>query len=94
MDRGERDPRNQASRKKPGFWSRKPVDMRRYRQQTERHLLVGVLALLVVVGGVMIGLIYGWRSIFTALLCLVPGAVLIVLLWLLLGGVERLMRDD
>jgi len=63
---------------------RQPTDVRRYRRRTERHLLVAVLVMLVVVGSALIGLIYGWRSTFTALLCLLPGALLIVVLWLLL----------
>lgn len=70
-----------------------PTDLRRYRRQTDRRLLVAVLVMLVVVGSVLIGLIYGWRSIFSALLCLLPGAVIIVLLWLFLYGIERLTAD-
>lgn len=70
-----------------------PTDVRQYRRRTERHLLVAVLVMLVVVGSAMIGLIYGWRSIFTALLCLLPGALLILLLWLFLSGIERLATD-
>jgi O-antigen/teichoic acid export membrane protein len=71
-----------------------PTDMRRYRRRTERQLLAAVLFMLVVVGSVLIGLIYGWRNVITAVLCLVPGALIIVLLWLLLRGVEYLTRDS
>jgi predicted MFS family arabinose efflux permease len=49
--------------------------------------------MLVVVGSALIGLIYGWRYIFTALLCLLPGALIIVLLWLFLYGIGRLTAD-
>ena len=70
-----------------------PTDLRRYRRQTDRRLLMAVLVMLVVVGSVLIGLIYGWRSVFTALLCLLPGALLIVLLWVFLHGIERLIAD-
>lgn len=69
---------------------RRPTDVREYRRRTERHLLVAVLVMLVVVGSAMIGLVYGWQSIFTALLCLLPATMLILLLWLLLSGMERL----
>ena len=55
---------------------------------------MAVLFMLVVVGSVLIGLIYGWRNVITAVLCLVPGALIIVLLWLLLRGVEYLTRDS
>ena len=51
---------------------------------------MAVLVMLVVVGSVLIGLIYGWRSVFTALLW---GALLIVLLWVFLHGIERLIAD-
>jgi len=71
----------------------RPTDLRQYRRQTDRRLLVAVLVMLVVVGSVLIGLIYGWRSVLTALLCLLPGALIIVLLWLFLYGIERLTAD-
>lgn len=71
----------------------RPTDLRRHRRQTDRRLLMAVLISLVVVGSVLIGLIYGWRSVFTALLCLLPGALIIVLLWLFLHGIERLTAD-
>ena len=71
---------------------RKPTDGRRYRDRTERHLLVAAVVLLAVVGSAMIGLVYGWPSIFTALLCLLPAAMLIGLLWLFLNGIDRLTR--
>lgn len=70
-----------------------PTDLRRYRRQTERRLLFGVLLFLVVIGSVLIGLIFDWEAALTALLCLLPGGGLILLLWLLLGGVERLTRS-
>lgn len=70
-----------------------PTDSRQYRRQTERHLLVGVLFMLVVVGSAMIGLLFGWRNALTALMCLLPGALLIILLWFLLRAIEHLVRD-
>jgi uncharacterized membrane protein len=42
-----------------------------------------------VVGGIVIGLVYGWRSVITGLICLLPGAAGLALLWLLLQLVER-----
>jgi fatty acid desaturase len=71
----------------------RPTDLRRYRRETDRRLLIAVLISLVVVGSVLIGLIYGWRSVFTALMCLLPGAFLVLLLWLFLNGIERLTAD-
>jgi fatty acid desaturase len=72
----------------------KPTDLRELCRQTDRRLLVAVIVALVVVGGVAIGAIYGWQSIFTALICLIPGAGVIVLLFLFWGGIERWLRKD
>jgi len=73
--------------------TKRPTNMRQYRRRTERNLLIGVALLLVLGGGVLIGLIYDWGAALTGLLCLVPGAAVIVLLWLLFAGVEHLTRD-
>lgn len=71
----------------------RPTDQRRYRRQTENRLLLGVLLVLVLGGGGLIGLIFGWEAGLSSLLCLIPGAILIIVLWLLLSGVERLTRS-
>jgi fatty acid desaturase len=68
---------------------KKPTDMREYRKRSERVLLGLVVLFLVVVGAVAIGLIYGWGAALTGLLCLLPGAVVLVVLWLFLVGVDR-----
>jgi fatty acid desaturase len=69
------------------------VDQRKYRRQTERRLLWAVIIILVVVGAALIGVFYGWPAIVTALLCLIPGALVILGLWLLLGWLERWLQD-
>lgn len=71
----------------------KPTDMRAYRKKTERQLVVATIVVLVVIGSVVIGLVYGWQSIFTALLCLLPGAGVILLIWLVLSAIERFTKD-
>ena len=73
--------------------SRKPTNLREHRKQTERRSLLAVVLALVVVGSVLVGLVYDWGAALTALACLLPGAVAIVVLWLLLVGIERLMKD-
>ncbi len=70
----------------------RPTDMRKYRKTLERRLVIAVVVALLVVGSLVIGLVYGWRSVFTGLLCLVPGAAILGLLWLLLGWLERLVN--
>ncbi len=69
---------------------RPPTDMREDRRRAERALVAGVVIFLLVVGGLLIGLIYGWSALLTGLLCLVPGAALVIVLWLLLRWLEWL----
>lgn len=71
----------------------KPTDMRAYRRQTERRLVIAVILALALIGSVVIGLVYGWPAVFTGLLCLLPGAGVFLLLWIVLSVVERLSRD-
>ena len=71
----------------------KPTDMRAYRRQTERRLAIAIVLMLVLIGSVVIGLVYGWPAVFTGLLCLLPGAGVFLLLWIVLSIVERLSRD-
>ncbi len=68
---------------------RKPTNRRQYRKRSERVLLGVVVFFLVIGGTVAIGLIYGWSAALTGLLCLLPGAVVLVLLWLFLVGIDR-----
>ena len=71
-----------------------PTNPRARRQQAERRTLWAVVVILVVVGALSIGLVYGWADALTALLCLIPGAATIALLWGLLTLVEKLTRED
>ncbi|MEJ5311206.1 MAG: hypothetical protein WHX52_15690 [Anaerolineae bacterium] len=71
----------------------RPTDMRAYRRQTERRLVIAVVLMLVLMGSVVIGLVYGWPAVFTGLLCLLPGAGVFLLLWIVLSVIERLSRD-
>ena len=66
--------------------------MREYRKKLERRLVIAVVIALLVVGSLVIGLVYGWRSVFTGLICLVPGAAILGLLWLVLGWLERVVN--
>ncbi|HDQ35083.1 MAG TPA: hypothetical protein ENN14_02085 [Chloroflexi bacterium] len=73
--------------------SKPPFNPRRYRRQLERQLLIGVVIVLVGMGSLLIGLIYGWPAVWTALLCLLPGAGVLVLLWIFFWGLEKLTQD-
>jgi len=72
---------------------RKPTDMRAYRRRNERNLVIAVVVSFLVLGSIVIGLVYGWMSLLTGFLILLPGVVIFILLWLLLKGLERLVRD-
>ena len=49
---------------------------------------------LVIVGGVAIGLVYGWSTAATGVICLVAGAAVFGSLWLILLLVEWWARRE
>jgi hypothetical protein len=66
-----------------------PTNMRRFRWESDRNFLYLVIFTLVVVGGTLIALIYGPGALLTALPCLMTGAALILVPWLLLTAAEK-----
>jgi len=68
---------------------RPPTDLRRYRRQTERRLTIAVVLFLLLVGGGLIGLIYGPGAAVMAVSCLAFGCALLALLWLILILMEH-----
>ncbi len=71
-----------------------PTDYRALRRRLERNLLFWVIALLLVVGGGLIGLIYGGGALILGLSCLAVGAGVILLLWGVLTLMERWANRD
>ena len=67
-----------------------PFDMRQYRRREQRRLFWIVAGFLVVVGGLTIGLVYGLESVILGVVCLLAGAAILALLWLILNLLERL----
>jgi uncharacterized membrane protein len=68
----------------------RPVtDLRAHRRKEERRLIVIIVIFLVVVGGIVIGLVYGWQQAAIGGACLLVGAAVLSLLWLILALVER-----
>jgi protein-S-isoprenylcysteine O-methyltransferase Ste14 len=61
----------------------------RIRKESERKYLIMILFTLVVVGGGLIAVIYGPEALLTALPCLLGGAGLILIPWLLLTALEK-----
>ena len=68
---------------------RPPTDYRGMRKRYERQLLIGAIFLLVVVGGGLIGLFFGFGEMLTALPCLLSGAGAILVLYLFFVLLER-----
>jgi len=65
-----------------------PTDYRAIRKRHERWTLIAAVVVLVVVGGGLIGLVFGWSQLLTALPCLLAGAGLPAGLYLILVGME------
>ena len=65
------------------------ADLRALRRKDERRLVVIIAVFLVVVGGIVIGLVYGWQPAAMGGICLLSGAAVFSLLWLILSLVER-----
>jgi hypothetical protein len=68
----------------------KPTDRRARRRAEQRRLLWAVLLFLVVGGGLAIALAYGSRAVVLGVICLLAGAGILGLLWLILLIIERL----
>lgn len=69
--------------------ARPATDYRARRRRDDRALFLAVIAVLLVVGGGLIYLIYGLGALITGLACLLAGVGLLVLLWLIMGAIER-----
>lgn len=74
---------------KPREAQRSHMSASRFRRQGDKRTLVLVILTLVVVGGGLIALIRGPAALVTGLPCLMGGAVLILLPWLLLTALEK-----
>ena len=72
---------------------RRTFDPRRHWQQTQGRLIVAGLALLIIVGGGLVWLLYGNVAAFSAVACLLVAAGLVGLLWLILALLEKWVKD-
>jgi len=73
---------------------RPPTDLRALKRQSERRLALWVVFFLVVVGGIVIGLVYGWQATVLGVVCLLGGAALFGLVWLIMTLIERWAGRD
>lgn len=69
--------------------SRPPTDYRAMRRRDDRALFLAVIAVLLVVGGGLIYIIYGTGALITGLACLLFGVGILLLLWLIMTAIER-----
>ena len=72
--------------------SEKPRDLRRYAQQTNYRLLVGGIALLYLVGGGLIYLIYGRAALVSGLVCLTTGLTPLILIYVFLAAMGYIAK--
>ena len=70
----------------------KPTDLRAKRASEQRRLFWVIIAFLTIVGSVTIALVYGKSAAALGLVCLLVGAGILGILWLILGVVERLAK--
>ncbi len=68
---------------------RPPTDLRALRRRAERQLVFWIVFFLVVVGGAAIALVYGQGPAALGVLCLLGGAGLFGLLWLIISLIGR-----
>ncbi len=69
-----------------------PSNPRAQRKREQRRLFWTVTVFLVVVGSIAIALAYGSPAAVLGLGCLLTGAAVLGLLWLILGLIERLAK--
>ncbi len=67
-------------------------DLRRYARQTHVQLAAGFLLLLFVVGDGLIYFLYGKGAALAGLLCVISGLAPLALVWLVLIGMEWLVK--
>lgn len=70
----------------------KPTNPRAQRKREQRRLFWIVAAFLVIVGSAVIALVYGLPAAVLGLGCLLTGAGILGLLWLILTVMERLVK--
>jgi len=82
-----KQPTNRPMKTQPP--SRPPTDYRVYRRKTDRNLAWAVVLLLVGGGGALIAFVYGAGAAILGVTCLLAGAGVFGLVWLILTLMER-----
>ena len=68
------------------------TDLRGYTSQTTKRIIIGALVLLFIVGGGLIWLLYGLGPALMGVLCLLGALIPIGLIWLLMIGLDLLVK--
>ena len=68
----------------------RPTDRRADRRRDQRRLVAIVIGFLVIGGAAAIAVVYGAAPAILGLVCLLSGAAVLLLLWLILGIIERI----
>ena len=85
---------NQSGPARDPSTSRPPTDTRSQRRALDRNLACAVVIFLVGVGGLLIALIYGTGPALLGISCLLGGAALFGLIWLILTLMQRWAGED
>lgn len=67
-------------------------DLRQFARETNLRLIVGGLLLVFIVGDGLIYLFLGEQAAVLGLICLVIGTAPLFLIWLVLWGIERIVK--
>lgn len=69
-----------------------PRDLRQYARQTNTHLFVGFLLILLIIGDGLIYFIYGPQAASLGLICMLLGLFPLVLVWLAMEFISWLAK--
>ena len=69
-------------------------NLRKYAQQTQNRLVLGLLILVFTLGLGLIYFLYGSRAALLGLLCLLGILITILIILLILNLIERSMKND
>ena len=78
----------------PTKGNRHSFNPRRHMQQTQGRLIFAGLAVLIIVGGGLVWVLYGSQAAVTAVSCLLVAVGLVGFLWLILALLEKWARAD
>lgn len=67
----------------------KPTNVREQKRATERRYVWLVVGMMVLGGSGVIGMVYGWMAVLTAVPCLLGGALLLLGVYFLLTRLEK-----